>query len=230
MSLITSEVCRTVLSYHYNCWALGYGGDEPFDPALRVVCDELLGPLVFNTVKARAEELRGSATMLTEFGECSPSYDHPDYQGTIECNAVLQQAEKHLQSWSYWDTASGGALWDGQGNVNTEAVKYINIGTLRLEIILLSDRIFSRPYPQATAGTPLSLSYDPYSRVMEFSFLPNLQIVSATEIFVPPLVYTEGYRVEVSTNLDWETKEMFKNKVLVTAYSEEEGVVRITPN
>ena len=65
---------------------------------------------------------------------------------------------------------------------------------------------------------------------MEFSFLPNLQIVSATEIFVPPLVYTEGYRVEVSTNLDWETKEMFKNKVLVTAYSEEEGVVRITPN
>ena len=219
-----------MLSYHYYCWALGYGGDEPFDPALRVVCDELLGPLVFNTVKARAEELRGSATMLTEFGECSPRYDHPDYQGTIECNAVLQQAEKHLQSWSYWDTASGGALWDGQGNVNTEAVKYINIGTLSLVITLLYDRIFSRPYPQATAGTPLSLSYDPYSRVMEFSFLPNLQIVSATEIFVPPLVYTKGYRVEVSTNLDLEIKEMFKNKVLVTVYSEEEGVVRITPN
>ena len=53
---------------------------------------------------------------------CS-SYDHPDYQGTIECNAVLQQTEKHLQSWSYWDTASGGVLWDNQGNVNTEAVK-----------------------------------------------------------------------------------------------------------
>lgn len=76
---------------------------------------------------------------------------------------------------------------------------------------------------------PLSLSYDPYSRVMEFHFLPNLQILSATEIFVPPLVYTAGYNVEVSSNLEWETKDIFKNKILVTAFSDEEGVVRITP-
>ena len=88
-----------------------------------------------------------------------------------------------------------GALRESQGNLNTEVDKYIHIGTLSLVIIFLPDRIFSQPYPQATAGTPLSLSYDPYSRVMEFSFLPNLQIVSATEIFVPPLVYTEGFRV-----------------------------------
>ena len=64
---------------------------------------------------------------------------------------------------------------------------------------------------------------------MQFQFLPNLQILSATEIFVPPVVYTEGYKVEVSSNLEWETKEMFKNKILVTAFSEEEGMVRITP-
>ena len=64
---------------------------------------------------------------------------------------------------------------------------------------------------------------------MEFTFLPNLQILSATEIFVPPLVYTAGYNVEVSSNLEWETKAMFKNKILVTAFSDEEGVVRITP-
>ena len=37
--------------------------------------------MVFTTVDARAKELGGSATMLTEFGECAPSYDHPDYQG-----------------------------------------------------------------------------------------------------------------------------------------------------
>ena len=65
---------------------------------------------------------------------------------------------------------------------------------------------------------------------MEFHFLPNLQIISATEIFVPPLVYSEGYNVEVSTNLDWETKKMYRNKILVTAYSEEEAFVRITPS
>ena len=64
---------------------------------------------------------------------------------------------------------------------------------------------------------------------MEFHFLPSLQILAATEIFVPPLVYTAGYNVEVSANLEWETKAIFKNKILVTAFSEEEGVVKITP-
>ena len=37
--------------------------------------------MVFNTVSARAGELGGSGTMLTEFGECTPYFDHPDYQG-----------------------------------------------------------------------------------------------------------------------------------------------------
>ena len=27
--------------------------------------------------------------------------------GTIVCNMVLDLADKHFQSWSYWDTASG---------------------------------------------------------------------------------------------------------------------------
>ena len=95
---------------------------------------------MFNTVSARAAELGGSGTMLTEFGECTPSYSHPDYQGdisqqkyihalytesasgTIECNTVLDEADRHLQSWSYWDTASGGVFWSGD-EVNLEAVK-----------------------------------------------------------------------------------------------------------
>ena len=66
---------------------------------LRTVCDELLGPMVFNTVDSRAKELGGSATMLTEFGECYPSFDHPEEAGSIECNFVLGQADAHFQSW-----------------------------------------------------------------------------------------------------------------------------------
>ena len=45
------------------------------------MCDDVLAPLVFETVEGRAEELGGSATMLTEWGQCWPSYDHPEYQG-----------------------------------------------------------------------------------------------------------------------------------------------------
>merc|ERR1712107_580884 len=140
-----------------------------------------------NTVSARAGELGGSATMLTEWGLCNPDSDHPDEAGSVECHFVMDEADKHLQSWSYWDTAYGDILWDDDGNVIPEAVK-----------------VFSRPYAQATAGTPVSLHYDHQSRVMNFRFMPNLQILQPTEVFIPGLVYDQGFSVTVSDNLSWE--------------------------
>ena len=56
--------------------------------------------------------------------------------------SVLREADEHFQSWSYWDTASGGALWDGEGKPVLDAV-----------------RVFSRPFPPATAGTPVKLEF-----------------------------------------------------------------------
>ena len=32
---------RTVMSYHYYCWALGYVSDDETDPVLTTVCDEV---------------------------------------------------------------------------------------------------------------------------------------------------------------------------------------------
>ena len=44
--------------------------------------------------------------------------------GTIECNTVLAEADKHLSSWTYWDPASGFILWDEEtGEVNWNTVK-----------------------------------------------------------------------------------------------------------
>ena len=203
---------RTVMSYHYYCWALGYSSDQEFDPALRFVCDDVLGPMVFNTAGARAEELGGSARMLTEFGECNPDISHPDYQGTIQCEAVLAEADKHLQSWSYWDTASGGIFWDGEGEVNWNTVK-----------------VFTRPYPPATAGTPVSLSFDPDTRLMEYSYLPNLQIIAPTELYVPSLIYPEGADVHTSDHAAWNHDAHDTNKILVTAFAEDLVTVTISP-
>jgi len=203
---------RTVMSYHYYCWALGYAGDEETDPVLSTLCDEVLGPVVFNTVSSRAAELGGSATMLTEFGECNPDFEHPDEAGSTECRFVLDEADKHLQSWSYWDAAGGGILWDGEGNIKPESVK-----------------VFSRPYAPATAGTPTSLHYDQHSRVMTFTFLPNLQILQPTEVFIPGLVYDQGFSVTVSDNLSWEHHLTNQNKILIYAHEEEEASVRIDP-
>ena len=203
---------RTVMSYHYYCWALGYSSDQEFDPALRFVCDDVLGPMVFNTAGARAEELGGSARMLTEFGECNPDISHPDYQGTIQCEAVLAEADKHLQSWSYWDTASGGIFWDGEGEVNWNTVK-----------------VFTRPYPPATAGTPVSLSFDPDTVVMEYSYLPSLQIISPTEVYVPSLIYPGGANVHTSDHAAWNHDPHDTNKILITAFEEELVTVIISP-
>jgi len=124
----------------------------------------------------------------------------------------LGEAEKHLQSWSYWDTANGGIFWDQDNNINYEAVK-----------------VFSRPYPQATAGTPVSLSYDLESRRMDFSFLPNLQIISGTEIFIPDIVYTDGFTVTMSPHLTWEHHPSQSNKIIVTAYREDMANITIVP-
>ena len=35
---------------------------------------------------------------------------------------MLDEADRHLQSWSYWDTASGGVFWDsGRHTVGAQA-------------------------------------------------------------------------------------------------------------
>ena len=203
---------RTVMSYHYYCWALGYSSDQEFDPALRFVCDDVLGPMVFNTAGARAEELGGSARMLTEFGECNPDISHPDYQGTIQCEAVLAEADRHLQSWSYWDTAYGGIFWDEEGEVNWNTVK-----------------VFTRPYPPATAGIPVSLNFDPETRQMEYLYLPNLQIIAPTELYVPSLIYPEGANVHTSDHAAWNHDAHDTNKILVTAFAEDLVTVTISP-
>ena len=47
-----------------------------------------------------------------------------DFPLSIVCNFVLGLADQHFQSWSYWDTASGGVLWDSEGEPVMDSVKY----------------------------------------------------------------------------------------------------------
>jgi len=187
---------RTVLSWHYYCWAIGFGGDDDFDPVLRAACDDFFGPMVFRTVEQRAADLGGSATFLTEFGLCEPNATLTNSTGVIECNFLLDQADLYLQSWSYWDTAGGGAFWDSQGEPILDRVK-----------------VFTRPYPPATAGRPLSLKFDHTTRMFEYIYAPDLSIGGPTEIFVPPLVYTDGYAVDVPVGVEWMQDS---NKILVS--------------
>ena len=38
-------------------------------------------------------------------------------------NFVLDQADRHFQSWTYWDTEAGGVFWDQDGQPNEDVVK-----------------------------------------------------------------------------------------------------------
>merc|ERR1719186_1067055 len=163
--------------------------------------------MVFNTVQKRAEvDLKGSASMLTEFGICEPNYDLPDSLGNIECNFVLRQADKHLESWTYWDTASGGVFWDGEGNPREEVVK-----------------VFSRPYPVATAGKPISINFDHQTGDFLFEFVPSAEMTVGTVVYVPPLHYKDGYNVTVSPGLKWTQDSNNQNNILITREEDEKG-------
>jgi hypothetical protein len=56
-------------------------------------------------------------------------------------------------------------------------------------------RAVVRPYPVATAGEPLQLSFDMRRRVLRFTFRHDPGVTLPTEIFVPPSQYPFGYRV-----------------------------------
>ena len=45
----------------------------------------------------------GGSSFLTEFGLCSPDGQSASVD-TVECLAVLDLADKFLESWTYWDS------------------------------------------------------------------------------------------------------------------------------
>ena len=55
-----------------------------------------------------------------------------------------------------------------------------------------------RPYPVATAGEPLRLRFDMRRSTFEYTFRHDPDAAGPTEIYVPPVHYPAGPRVEVS--------------------------------
>ena len=62
--------------------------------------------------------------LFFKFGVCYPNMSNPESVNSLECNFVLEQAEKSFESWTYWDTASGRVFWDDQGKLVTSLATY----------------------------------------------------------------------------------------------------------
>lgn len=53
-----------------------------------------------------------------------------------------------------------------------------------------------RPYPERTAGDPISWSYDPATSTFTFSYHPNANVKAPTIVSVPDRLYPSGYSVD----------------------------------
>jgi endoglycosylceramidase len=185
---------RSVFSYHYYCWFLQTDNmTRPYPIAKKILCDDLLEPKMFNAVMADLQILGGSS-FLTEYGLCTIT-DDPESEDSQECRAVMRLADKFVQSWTYWDSQ----FFDEKGSVIASAVKG-----------------FSRAYARATAGTPVTMSYDPTTAEFQYEFVVDKTIKAPTEIFVPPFHYPKGPKLSVSTGLKW-------------TYSREDNLVYVQP-
>eukprot|EP01102_Stenamoeba_stenopodia_P003368 TRINITY_DN1333_c0_g1_i5.p1 TRINITY_DN1333_c0_g1~~TRINITY_DN1333_c0_g1_i5.p1 ORF type:complete len:544 (-),score=80.71 TRINITY_DN1333_c0_g1_i5:434-1996(-) len=161
---------RSVLSYHYYCSS----GGTFFDKTL---CDDITGPDMF-AMRLKDIDKIGGGSFLTEFGLCGPSPNASAYA----CNQVMNNADKYLQSWTYWDF-SDGAFFDN-GKINMDYVK-----------------MFSRTYPQAIAGLPISYYFDPNTAEFAFTFLATQPTSTRpTVIYLnEELHYPSGYNLRIST-------------------------------
>jgi hypothetical protein len=107
----------------------------------------------------------------------------------------------YVQSWTYWDTASGGAFWDSNGNLILEVISY-----------------FARPYPLATCGKPQKLHFDVATKVFDYEYILDPSIVFSTEIMIPSVQYPNlEYQVQVSEGLKWDVSAFNPNVIVISS-------------
>jgi endoglycosylceramidase len=140
----------------------------------------------FDNAEATDRQL-GAGFLMSEFGSSDDIGD---------LTRMTSLADQHLVGWTYWAYK---AWQDPTGSPAHEGL-FTNDADLSSLKQAKAD-VLIRPYPQAVAGVPTSLSFDPTTHVLTFSYLPQHLSRPArgpTEIFVPAQHYPTGYRVSVS--------------------------------
>ena len=192
---------RTVLSWHYYCWLLQFNANplknNSYPVYDRIICDEIQREIAFESVK-NDRIMIGGGSFLTEFGVCAFSMDNGTLD-TTECEYVLDSADQYFTSWSYWNSKTFYSE-DGQ-NINYPIIN-----------------IFSRVYPQSTAGTPTSLYYNTTTLIFIYEYEHDPSIGTPTQIYVPDFLYKNGFQVSVSNHLKY-SLDKINHLVLVTLES-----------
>lgn len=135
---------------------------------------------------ARAAQQMDAAALLTEFGA---SDDLADLQ------TVVDLADQEFTGWQYWhykewhDPTTESQTSGGQGLfVHDEDLGSVKAAKLA---------VLERPYPQATAGTPIELHFDAATAEFLYRYTPRAARAD-TEIHVPAVHYPNGYLLSLS--------------------------------
>ncbi len=105
--------------------------------------------------------------------------------------AKLDLFDRYMLNWIAWNYMVGDHNW------NDEDISVVfPDGQERSQVDVLV-----RPYPQATAGTPLGVSFDRQSNTFVFTFLPSAQGDAASEVFLPHRHYPHGFDLRLSQGL-----------------------------
>ena len=126
--------------------------------------------------------------------------------------ASLQALDANLLSYTLWNynpdnSNARGDGWNGEDlslysrdQVQDEGGLYDGGRALRAAL---------RPYPKATAGTPLELHFD--NQTFTFRFQHDPEVTAPTEIYLPIFQYPNGCEVSVSDGrfeVDWEAQTL----------------------
>jgi len=187
---------KSVLSWHYYFPLFVYQGKD-YGMMLKLFARNIFGPHVFESVVEEIEGDLGGAHFLTEFGLCTPDTDKPNSFGSNECNFVMDMADKHTLSWTYWDTATVHILWDNEGNPVERNVKGL-----------------SRPYPMKVSGREISYKYVPDRKYFSMKFVPA-DDSGVTEIYIPELTFGKVPEFKITPNMpsEW-VKDSFDRLLL----------------
>jgi len=163
---------------------------------------------VLGEIKQRTQEKIGDVpTLIGEFGIPFDMYGKKAYRTgkyrkqVTALDASFQAIEANLLHATLWNytpdnTNAHGDLWNDEdlsifSRDQQDDPGDINAGAR-------APAAFIRPYPIATAGTPLSLSFKLRGAQFEFVYRGDPEVSVPTEIFVPDFHYGDGIQVNVS--------------------------------
>jgi len=140
----------------------------------------ILEPRTMNNAASQIAAM-GATSLMTEFGASDDLSD---------IGRVTQLADQHLVGWTYWAYKNFGDPTGAaaEGLFSNDA----DLSTLKAP----KADLLIRPYAQAIAGTPQSMSFDTSSKIFTLSYAPRAS-TAPTEIFVPARQYPNGYLVSV---------------------------------